>query len=137
MAVVLTTAPAPGTLAQTDPAQNPSGGRDAIEEITVTGQKRGPQRVRDVPAAIQAIGGNTIDDMLATEFSDLAGMIPSCNFRISAPATRNISSAASTVRAPQPLAFIMMKRSSPRVTNRMAAAGKQISNCMIWPASKC
>ncbi|GGO14653.1 TonB-dependent receptor [Iodidimonas muriae] len=81
MAVVLTTTPAPGALAQTDPAQNPSGGRDAIEEITVTGQKRGPQRVRDVPAAIQAIGGNTIDDMLATEFSDLAGMIPSLQFQ--------------------------------------------------------
>ncbi len=48
-----------------------------IEEITVTATKRGEQVLQDVPAAIQAFTGDSINDAIATEFSELAPMVPS------------------------------------------------------------
>lgn len=55
--------------------------RGAIEEIVVTAQKRGSQRLQDVPMAISAIGGRQLQDMGATNFMDYAGMIPSLQFQ--------------------------------------------------------
>lgn len=72
-----------GATAITARAQQVSSdtGRGMIEEITVTATKRGEQRLQDVPATIQAFGGGDIEDLLATEFSDLAGFIPGLQFQ--------------------------------------------------------
>jgi len=52
-----------------------------LEEIVVTGTKRGAQRIQDVPETIQAIGSGQIEDLLATDFTDLAGQVPSLQFQ--------------------------------------------------------
>ncbi len=49
----------------------------AIEEIIVTATKRGEQVLQEVPSAIQAFTGDGIKDAIATEFSELAPMVPS------------------------------------------------------------
>ncbi len=64
-------------------AQQPAaGGGDAfVEEILVTATKRGAQRLQDVPATIQAFSANDINDLLATEFGDMAGFVPGLQFQ--------------------------------------------------------
>lgn len=56
-------------------------GEMRIEEIVITGSKRGPQLAQDVPGAVQAIGGDQIDAQLATEFADLAGFVSGLQFQ--------------------------------------------------------
>ena len=47
-----------------------------IEEIQVTASKRGAQSLLDVPSTIQAIGGNELRALGATDFADWAGTVP-------------------------------------------------------------
>lgn len=48
----------------------------ALEEIVVTGTKRGAQRLQDVPMAVNAISGENLDEMGASNFMDYALTIP-------------------------------------------------------------
>lgn len=72
---------ASSALAQDAPWPNDMSEDEVIEVITVTGQKRGPQRLQDVPTAIQAFSSEQIDGFLATEFVDLANFIPGLQFQ--------------------------------------------------------
>ncbi len=53
---------------------------EQLSEITVTATKRGEQLTQDVPAAIQALSGDSLQKIGAVEFSDYAGKIPSLSF---------------------------------------------------------
>ncbi|MGH8315714.1 MAG: TonB-dependent receptor, partial [Steroidobacterales bacterium] len=53
---------------------------DVLEEITVTAAKRGAQSTQDIPAAIQAISGDTLAKTGAVEFVDYASRVPSLTF---------------------------------------------------------
>lgn len=46
-----------------------------IEQIVVTAQKRGEQRLQEVPLAVQAVTGDQINAQVALELSDLASQI--------------------------------------------------------------
>jgi len=52
-----------------------------LEEIVVTGLKSGARKSQDTPAAIQAIGGQTLVDMGAKTFVDFAVSVPSLQFQ--------------------------------------------------------
>lgn len=52
-----------------------------LESIIVTANKRGNERLRDVPTAIQAIGGDTLARIGAVEFADYAGRISGLQFQ--------------------------------------------------------
>ncbi len=56
-------------------APAPPAAPPAIEEITVTAQKRA-QSVQDVPISIAAIGGKEIDSLKITDTNDIAGLVP-------------------------------------------------------------
>src|SRR6185295_19873385 len=55
------------------PDQNTGG---LLEEVTVTANKRGEQSVVDVPGAIQAISGDTLQRQGVGGFIDVATRIP-------------------------------------------------------------
>ena len=48
----------------------------AIEEITVTATKRGALRLQDVPFAVQAISGDTLNKRGAVDFDDFFRLVP-------------------------------------------------------------
>jgi iron complex outermembrane recepter protein len=55
-------------------------GSGGLEEVVVTAEKRGEQSTQDVPGAIQAISGSTLDKIGAQEFSDYATRVPSLSY---------------------------------------------------------
>ena len=70
--VLAVTVPALAQNASTEAQSNELG----IEEITVTAAKRGAQKLQDVPMAITALTGDTLEDMGIADFSGVAGQIP-------------------------------------------------------------
>lgn len=58
----------------------------AIDEIIVTSQKRGEQRLMDVPAAISAFSEAGLERINADSFLDYARFVPGLGFQISSPA---------------------------------------------------
>lgn len=56
--------------------EKPEAQEGGLETIVVTAQKR-EQNLQDVPAAVSAIGGETLRTRGITETSDLMGAIPS------------------------------------------------------------
>jgi outer membrane receptor protein involved in Fe transport len=77
--------PAVGTLAVTFASAAAEGSRittetiSRVEEITVTGLKH-EQALQDVPASIQALTAETLEDMGADDFTDYARNVPALNF---------------------------------------------------------
>lgn len=53
---------------------------DVLDEITVTAGKRGEQSTQDIPAAIQAITGDSLARSGAVAFADYASQVPSLSF---------------------------------------------------------
>jgi iron complex outermembrane receptor protein len=66
---------------QADSAEN-SG--DSLEEIVVTAQRRA-ERLQDVPAAITALSGDTLNQMRLQGNADLAAYVPSLSFDVLGP----------------------------------------------------
>jgi outer membrane receptor protein involved in Fe transport len=66
---------------QTASAQNPS---DSLDEIVVTAQRRA-ERLQDVPAAITALSGDTLNQMRLQGNADLAAYVPSLSFDVLGP----------------------------------------------------
>ncbi len=77
------TAPVLGGLliAQQASAENPS---DSLDEIVVTAQRRA-ERLQDVPAAITALSGDTLNQMRLQGNADLAAYVPSLSFDVLGP----------------------------------------------------
>lgn len=75
----------------------------SLETIIVTGIKSGAAALQDVPASIQAIGGNTLEQIGAKEFADYAVRVPGLQFQDLGPGDKEYiirgvnSSGASTV----------------------------------------
>ncbi len=59
-----------------------------IEEIVVTASKRGAQLLQSVPAAIQAVTGETLENMGIADFTGIAGQIPSLFYQDLGPGDR-------------------------------------------------
>ena len=59
-----------------------------IEEIVVTSSKRGAQLLQSVPAAIQAVTGETLENMGIADFTGIAGQIPSLVYQDLGPGDR-------------------------------------------------
>ena len=51
-----------------------------IEEVVVTATKRGETSIQDIPISVNAISGDTLRDMGATNFMDYAGQVPGLQF---------------------------------------------------------
>src|SRR5580658_7842504 len=66
---------------QTASAQNPS---DSLDEIVVAAQRRA-ERLQDVPAAITALSGDTLNQMRLQGNADLAAYVPSLSFDVLGP----------------------------------------------------
>ena len=64
-------------LSQTTLADAPSGGSDsyALETVVVTAEKR-EESIKDVPLAITALSGATLDNLNAHDFADYAALVP-------------------------------------------------------------
>jgi outer membrane receptor protein involved in Fe transport len=62
-------------------AQNPS---NSLDEIVVTAQRRA-ERLQDVPAAITALSGDTLNQMRLQGNADLAAYVPSLSFDVLGP----------------------------------------------------
>ncbi|WP_339670962.1 TonB-dependent receptor [Dasania marina] len=61
-----------------------------LEEVLVTASKRGAaQRVQDLPQAIQAMGGNKLDILGATQFDQWATQISGLNFEDDGPGDKD------------------------------------------------
>ena len=58
------------------PAQTVAGGSGGLEEIVVTANKLNAQRVLDIPASIQAISGDSLQNMSASGIMSIAGEVP-------------------------------------------------------------
>lgn len=65
--------------AQNAPQAQKKAGADELPEIMVTAEKRA-ERLQDVPAAVSALSGETLQDMGAREFTDYARSIPGLTF---------------------------------------------------------
>jgi iron complex outermembrane receptor protein len=57
---------------------------DSLDEIVVTAQRRA-ERLQDVPAAITALGGDTLNQMRLQGNADLAAYVPSLSFDVLGP----------------------------------------------------
>src|SRR5258706_11411823 len=57
---------------------------DALDEIVVTAQRRA-ERLQDVPAAITALGGDSLNQMRLQGNADLAAYVPSLSFDVLSP----------------------------------------------------
>ena len=72
---------------------------DALDEIVVTAQRRA-ERLQDVPAAITALSGDSLNQMRLQGNADLAAYVPSLSFDVLGPGettlTRTPNSAASS-----------------------------------------
>jgi iron complex outermembrane recepter protein len=66
---------------QAAPAENSS---DSLDEIIVTAQRRA-ERLQDVPAAITALSGDTLNQMRLQGNADLAAYVPSLSFDVLGP----------------------------------------------------
>jgi outer membrane receptor protein involved in Fe transport len=64
--------------AQTAPAAAPAGepSTQMIEELIVTARRK-DERLVDVPVAITAVSGKTLDNYAVTDFTDIATLVPS------------------------------------------------------------
>jgi outer membrane receptor protein involved in Fe transport len=60
------------------------GSSDSLEEIVVTAQRRA-ERLQDVPAAITALSGDTLNQMRMQGNADLAAYVPSLSFDVLGP----------------------------------------------------
>ena len=78
----------------------PAGAQGAIEEITVTAQKR-EESITDVPVAVSVLGADQIDASLARNMEDLQALVPALSFR-TGNTTRN---SALTVRGIGTISF--------------------------------
>jgi iron complex outermembrane receptor protein len=72
-----------GSLSAMQPAMadNPS---ESLTEVVVTAQRRA-ERIQDVPAAITALSGDTLNEMRLQGNADLAAYVPSLSFDILGP----------------------------------------------------
>src|SRR5208282_6550820 len=57
---------------------------DSLDEIVVTAQRRA-ERLQDVPAAITALSGDTLNQMRLQGNADLAAYVPSLSFDVLGP----------------------------------------------------
>ena len=71
-----------GLIASTSAAMAASG--DALDEIVVTAQRRA-ERLQDVPAAITALSGDSLNQMRLQGNADLAAYVPSLSFDVLGP----------------------------------------------------
>ncbi len=78
----------------------PAGAQGAIEEITVTAQKR-EESITDVPVAVSVLGADQIDASFARNMEDLQALVPALSFR-TGNTTRN---SALTVRGIGTISF--------------------------------
>src|SRR5512140_2921744 len=84
VAAVLAAAPAQVVWAQAAPAT--SGG---LEEVIVTAQRR-TENLQDVPVSIQALSGDTLDEMKAATIDDFVKYLPSVSTANLGPGQSNI-----------------------------------------------
>jgi len=57
-------------------AQTAAGGSGGLEEIIVTANKLNAQKVLDIPASIQAISGDSLQNISASGIMSIAGEVP-------------------------------------------------------------
>jgi iron complex outermembrane receptor protein len=79
---------ASGAVAQEAPAGSASAQatntNTSVGEVVVTAQKR-EQRLQDVPLAIQAFGGESLENSGIKSATDVLGQVPSASFQSSTP----------------------------------------------------
>jgi iron complex outermembrane receptor protein len=63
---------------------------DALDEVVVTAQRR-TERLQDVPAAITALSGDSLNQMHLQGNADLAGKVPSLAFDVQGPGESTLS----------------------------------------------
>ena len=81
------------------PAQpDADGGEPRLEEITVTANRR-EESLRDTPMAVSAIGGDALEDIGASSFSDYFRNIPGLSITDRGPGRNNITIRGVTVDA--------------------------------------
>jgi outer membrane receptor protein involved in Fe transport len=68
------------SLAQMSAARAAEPSADSLEEVVVTADKRSETSTQNVPAAIQAISGSTLEKTGAVDFADFAAMVPSLSY---------------------------------------------------------
>ncbi len=67
-----------------DAASSGSSDAGALETIVVTAEKR-EESLTEIPMAITALGGNTLDNLQAREFSDYAALVPGLSLNTPQP----------------------------------------------------
>ena len=65
-------------------------GEDELQEVVVTAQKRS-ERLQDVPAAITAVSGDTLNELHLQGNADLAKSVPSLSFDVLGPGESTLS----------------------------------------------
>ena len=66
---------------------------DELQEVVVTAQKRS-ERLQDVPAAITAVSGDSLNELHLQGNADLARSVPSLSFDVLGPGESTLTTAS-------------------------------------------
>ena len=81
---------------------NASQDESTLEEVVITGMKRGDQALQEVPSSIAVVSSERLEKIGAVEFSDFSRMVAGLNFADSGPGNkRYIIRGISTAGEPQ------------------------------------
>lgn len=109
-----------------------AGGISAIEEIIVTGRKRGAELLQDVPAAITAIGRETLQNQSIENFEDFAYFVPGLSFSDTGPGEKRYVIRGIQSAGQQQVAVYYDEVPIPGVQDASSDSGSQTTDLFLY-----
>lgn len=113
-------------------AQKARSGDEPIEEIIVTSRKLGAERLQDIPAAISALGSETLKEMMVVDFEDFARQIPGLTFLDTSPGERKYVVRGIQSAGQQQVAVYYDEVPLPGVQDSTSNSGSQTTDLKLY-----
>lgn len=114
-------------------AKNQNSG---IEEITVTARKRGAEVAQDIPAAITALGADTLAKMGVTDFTDFAYQVPGLTFDDTGPGEKRYIIRGIQSAGQQQVAVYYDEVALPGVQSSTSDSGSQTTDLLLYDMNR-
>lgn len=126
----------PFATAQSTEAQGDERAASALEEVVVTGRKRGDEVLQDIPASITALTEEMLQRMGVSDFEDFAYQVPGLTFNDGGPGERRYIIRGVQSAGQQQVAVYYDEVPLPGVQSSTSDSGSQTTDLKIYDMAR-